>query len=185
MRARLASLFQPQVPMILLVLVRVIVGGALFIQGSDKLNQGYFERVGKNDTEVSHPLQIRLKVWIEEERAIGRPGAGQTVRMLHWYRFFLENAVLPNLWVFAILVTVAELTLGAMLLAGLLTRVASFMGIVLLINYLFATWHYGFPYLPLNALFLALLLVFLIAGVGRCLGVDTILHERYPEIPLF
>ena len=47
MRARLASLFQPQVPMVLLVLVRVIVGGALFIQGNDKLNQGYFEQIGR------------------------------------------------------------------------------------------------------------------------------------------
>jgi len=190
MRERLASLLRPEVPLALLVLLRVIAGCELFVQGNDKLRQGYFDRISPGDTEVSHPLQIRLKVWIEEERQVsvrGRDGAiiKQPVRMFRWYRFFLENAVLPNVRIFAILVSVGEITLGAMLMVGLLTRVASFLGILLLINYLFATWHYGFPYLPFNTLFLGVLVVALIAPVGRSLGIDSLLHEQYPEIPLF
>ena len=188
MREWLESLLEPQVPLILIVLLRLFVGYEFFIQGNDKMRQGYFEKV--DNKEVLHPLTVRLKVWIEEERKVKAHGvgdvlAGRAVRMFKWYRFFLENAVLPNVWAFGVLVTGTELALGVLLVLGLLTRVASVAGLLLLINYLLATWHYGFPYTPLNILFLVLLAVFLLVGAGRCLGLDSLLHNRFPEVPIF
>jgi uncharacterized membrane protein YphA (DoxX/SURF4 family) len=190
MREWFTSLLRAQVPLVLLVFLRVVVGYELFMEGNDKLRQGYFEKARADASEVGNPLEIKLKVWIEEERpASERAGetgrARRPHRMFGWYRFFLENAVLPHVWVFAVLVTAGEMVLGAMLMLGLLARVASFFGILLVANYLCATWHYGFPCLPFNILLIALLLVFIIAGVGRCLGLDSFLNERFPEIPLF
>jgi len=184
------SLLRVQVPMIVVVLLRVLVGYELFVQGNERVRMGYLEKGGSGEGEAGHPLEIRLRVWIEEERPISERERGifltrRPARMFPWYRFFLENAVLPNVWVFAVLITVAEMVLGAMLVLGLLTRVASFLGILLVVNYLLATWHYGFPYVHLNILVLACFVVFLIAGVGRCLGLDALLHEKFPEIPLF
>jgi len=190
MRDWFASLLQIQTPLLFVVFLRVVIGYSFFVQGNDKIREGYFEKMGPVEGQADHPLAIRLKVWMTEERRTGERGSEATVaarpdRMLPWYRFFLENAVLPNVRPFSILVTIGEILLGATLVLGLLTRVSSFVGILLVLNYIFATWHCGFPYTPLNILFIAILLVLLISGAGRCLGLDSVLHERYPEIPLF
>jgi uncharacterized membrane protein YphA (DoxX/SURF4 family) len=105
--------------------------------------------------------------------------------MFGWYRIFLERAVKEHIDLFALLVTVAELALGVMLILGLLIRVVSVIGILLVVNYLLATWHIGFPYTTLNAVFVVSLLIFGVVSAGRCLGIDSLLHDRFPEIPIF
>ena len=109
----------------------------------------------------------------------------RTVRMFPWYAEFLNHAVIRHINVLAVVVTVAELALGAFLILGLLTRVISVLSILLVVNYLLATWHLGHPYSTLNVLVLAILAVIGIGAAGRCLGLDQWLHERLPEVPFF
>jgi len=190
MREWLASLFRTEVPLLLIVLLRVVVGYEFVSQGIEKIHQGYLQVAEKNNLQIANPLQLTLETWMTEERTVYKPlsggePAGQKVRMFPWYRIFLEQGILPHARIFSTLVTVGEIALGALLIVGLLVRVASVAGIILVLNYLFATWHLGFPYPVLNEIVLASLLVFAIVGAGRCLGIDALLRDKFPEIPLF
>lgn len=55
-----------------------------------------------------------------------------------WYASFLEGVVIPNASVFSYLVVAGELAVGLALIAGLLTGVAAFFGVVMNANYLLA-----------------------------------------------
>lgn len=189
MRQWMESLLRWEVPLFFIVLLRLAVGFEFISQGHDKIRQ-------EKEVQLSNPekakqgysLELTLTMWMEEERTISYGGdpsqMARKVRMFVWYRRFLEMGVLPNVRVFSMLVTVAEIALGAMLVLGLLVRVASVLGIVLCLNYLLATWHLGFPYTGLNVLVLVALLIFVLVSAGRCLGIDALLRERFPEIPL-
>jgi len=174
MRQWVDALLRWEVPLFFIVLLRLVVGVELIAQGYSKVQDGYVQQVREKE-ERPNPLQVTIEIWVDDM---------QERNVFPWYRIFLKEAVLPNINTFAVLVTVAEIALGAMLVLGLLVRVASVFGILLCLNYLFATWHEGFPYPTLNILFLATLLVFVLVSAGRCLGVDALLHKRFPEIPL-
>lgn len=169
----MASAMRAEIPLFFVVLLRLVVGGEFLYGGYQKYQQGYATAIGQKDEQLVNPLLLKLEDWKDQGN------------MLIWYEKFLDLAVLKNVQIFAILVTVGELVLGAMLVLGLLVRIASVVGFCLCLNYLFATWHLTFPYREFNILILVLLVVFLLAGAGRCLGADAALHERFPEIPLF
>lgn len=184
------ALLEAQTPLLFVVILRLAVGGILVSQGLDKVRQGYVGETQQRVEGQDHRLEATLKFWMGAERSIywtDKAGVrkSRTVVMFPWYRVFLNKAVIPNIKVFAALVLVAELALGALLILGLLTRIASVFAILLLLNYLFATWHMGFPYTALNVLVTICLFIVAIAGAGRCLGLDQFLHNRFPEIPLF
>jgi len=182
------SLLRPEVPLFFVAILRLTIGLELVSQGYDKLVQGYV-RLDEQTPGRTNPLRYTLEMWIEEHRITyvgwGNRRTQRQVAMFPWYRAFLQTAVLPNTAIFAGLVTVAEIGLGLLLVLGLLVRVASVLSILLLLNYLFATWHLGFPYTTLNILFLVALVVLLVTGAGRALGVDAWLHEKFPDIPVF
>ncbi len=58
--------------------------------------------------------------------------------VLGWYAAFLQHLVLPNVTVFAYLVTFGEVLVGLGLLLGAFTGFVAFFGIVMNMNYLFA-----------------------------------------------
>ncbi len=90
-------------------------------EGYEKVQQGYLPSRTKEETQnKTVPLDLILRVWIDEQRKVysAADQEPRTVRMFPWYRVFLEQAVLPNVGLYAILVTVGELTLGAVLLLG-------------------------------------------------------------------
>ena len=188
MREWIELLFRREVPLFFIVLLRLVVGFGFVSQGYDKVRQ--IEQATQARLGLSEPLERMLNFWIGEERTIyprgsDSPQMTRKVRMFSWYRTFLEDAVVKNAKVFAVLVTAAELALGAMLILGLLVRVASVVGIFLCLNYFVATWHLGFPYTTLNSVFLVALVVFVFTSAGRSLGIDALLNERFPEIPIF
>lgn len=55
-----------------------------------------------------------------------------------WYAAFLEHVVLPNVSVFAYIITFGEVLVGVGLLLGAFTGIAAFFGIAMNMNYLLA-----------------------------------------------
>lgn len=64
--------------------------------------------------------------------------AGDHPDVQGWYAAFLQNVVAPNAGTFAWLVTAGELLVGIALIAGALTGIAAFFGVVMNANYLLA-----------------------------------------------
>lgn len=100
------------------------------------------------------------------------------------YHAFLQNAVLPNINVFAELVRVGEVVAGALLFLGLFTRLGATVGVLLALNYLSAKG--GFAHLSmwssLDSAAFALSLISLVLPTGRVLGIDQFLG-RTRQVP--
>jgi thiosulfate dehydrogenase [quinone] large subunit len=73
-----------------------------------------------------------------------------------WYADFLRSWVLPNAATFAHLVAYGELVVGLALLAGAVTGIAAFFGIVMNANYLLAGAVSTNPILAVLAIFIVL-----------------------------
>ncbi len=100
-----------------------------------------------------------------------------------WFRSYLNTAIEPikNNIVFAILLLAAPLLLGLSLLLGLLTRLSTFLGMLLVLNYLLIKFHHaldlGGAYefqLMLHVMEIAGLAVLFFAAAGRTFGLDGI-----------
>lgn len=98
-----------------------------------------------------------------------------------FYRPVLAHVILPHAVFFGYVVGIVELAIGISLLLGIWVRAGSVLGILFLLNMLFATWWlpgHGVPWwryfgaeldhLPLLLLFI----VFFAADAGRVWGLD-------------
>lgn len=102
-----------------------------------------------------------------------------------FYKPFLESVVLPNAGLFAWLVTVGELLVGAALVTGTATRIAAAGAIFLMLNYLFAKGAWWWHPSSNDAALQFIALVVLIGSAGRAFGVDYWLAKKWPAIPLW
>jgi uncharacterized membrane protein YphA (DoxX/SURF4 family) len=101
-----------------------------------------------------------------------------------WYQPFLSGVVLPHLGLFTTLVFFGELYVGFAMLLGLTTRLAAVVSIFMLLNYWFAKPSMlGIP--GLDTADLVLTLIVLASAGGRVIGLDQILHRRFPRVPLW
>jgi thiosulfate dehydrogenase [quinone] large subunit len=101
-----------------------------------------------------------------------------------WYQSFLNAVVLPHAATFGTLVVVAEIYAGIALVLGLTTRLAAFVALFLLFNYMCAKGDV--PWGPgIDQSDIVLAIIVLCSGAGRILGVDRILHERFPRVPIW
>lgn len=97
------------------------------------------------------------------------------------FTWFVEHVVLPNFTLFGYLTLFLEFSLGAFLLAGLLTRLWAVIGIVqtsaITLSVLNAPneWHWSY-YLMFVAHF-----VLLATAAGRVAGLDAILRPRWRQ----
>jgi thiosulfate dehydrogenase [quinone] large subunit len=90
-----------------------------------------------------------------------------------WYKNFLMNYVVPHHELFGYLVMAGEILIGACLLLGLLTRVAAFVGLFMMVNYYLGPgMAWGGIVIAYQKLFLVTLIVFLLSNPGRVLGLD-------------
>ena len=89
-----------------------------------------------------------------------------------WYKDFLESTVLPHAALFATLQTIGEVAVGLGLVLGVLTRLASVIGLFLALNYGLASQWMSFSQQGLHVLLVTSMLIFLITGAGRVWGVD-------------
>lgn len=145
----------------LLLPLRLYVGIVFLVAG--------FAKVG--DRMLSHPdIMIRLfKPVIENpEYPYG------------FYRAFFHGAIEPNPGLFAFLVVLGEILVGAALVSGTLTRLACGFGIFMVANYFLAFNNHWFP--PSNPTTFALIqLVLILVGAGRAYGMDHYLRGKMPK----
>ena len=102
-----------------------------------------------------------------------------------FYREFVQQVVLPNAPVFAVLVTWGELLVGVLLILGLFTRFSAVVALVLTVNYMFAKGAWFWTPSSNDAALAAISVALLIGAAGRTLGLDAYLAQRWPRSPLW
>lgn len=100
---------------------------------------------------------------------------------LSFYKQFLEGTVLPHSNVFAQLTAWGESVIGIGLTLGLLTGLASLVGLVLVINYGLATQWMSAGQQGFHLVLFFLMLAFFFARAGRTWGLDGWLARRRPR----
>ncbi len=99
---------------------------------------------------------------------------------LIFYKQFLENTVLTNSNLFAQLTAWGETAVGIGLTLGLLTGIASIVGLVLVTNYGLATQWMSPGQQGFHLVLFFLMLTFFFARAGRTWGIDSWLARRKP-----
>jgi uncharacterized membrane protein YphA (DoxX/SURF4 family) len=99
---------------------------------------------------------------------------------LVFYKQFLEGTVLPNSNLFAQLTAWGETVAGIGLTLGLLTGLASLVGLILVANYGLATQWMSPGQQGFHLVLFFLTLAFFFARAGRTWGVDGWLARRKP-----
>ena len=144
-----------------LVLLRVYLGVVFLIAGVPKLRgdfaTGLTAFLEQRAMEQSHPF----------------------------YRPFLQEVVLPNTQLFAVLVTWGELLVGVLLILGLTTRLSATVALLLTLNYMFAKGAWPWTPSSNDAAFAAISLALVIGAAGRTLGLDSMLARRWPRSPFW
>jgi uncharacterized membrane protein YphA (DoxX/SURF4 family) len=97
---------------------------------------------------------------------------------ISFYKQFLEGTVLPNSSLFAQLTAWGETAVGIGLTLGLLTGLASLVGLVLVTNYGLATQWMSPGQQGFHIVLFFLMLAFFFARAGRTWGVDRWLARR-------
>jgi uncharacterized membrane protein YphA (DoxX/SURF4 family) len=108
-----------------------------------------------------------IEGWLRDEKPYG------------FYRPFLEHVVLGHVKLFSGLVVFGELSVGALLLAGLFARPAGAVGMVIVLNYMLARGD-GLSPNP-TAPILLILLTLMLTRPGRVLGLDAALRDKLPK----
>lgn len=95
-----------------------------------------------------------------------------------WYRSFLESVVLPNFTTFGWLAFLLELSVGLFLLAGLLTRIFSMVGLLISLNLLIGLAAHPTETPRTYILMIMFHLLFITTNAGLNWGLDQILLEK-------
>jgi uncharacterized membrane protein YphA (DoxX/SURF4 family) len=119
---------------------------------------------------------IHVMPTIVEKQAAGNPVA--------FYKDFLEHTVLTHASLFAHLTAWGEVVAGVGLTLGLVTGVASLVGLLLAVNYGLATQWMSPNQQGFHLLLVTLMLIFFFARAGRTWGLDAWLASSYPKSPL-
>jgi uncharacterized membrane protein YphA (DoxX/SURF4 family) len=146
-----------RIPLGVLVPLRILCGLILILEGWGKLQHGWLHGT---------PLLNTLDGWVE---------AGKT------YGFFLPvvRTARAHPKIFGALVTGGELAIGLSMLLGLLTRLGSFLGALMLFSFAFGAGQGLVP--PGNAILMgAIFVVFFLAPPGRALGLDARFRSHFP-----
>ena len=108
---------------------------------------------------------------------IGRQiGDIATLDLYPWYKRLLTQYVVPHSELFGYLVVVGEFAVGICLLLGLLTRLSAFVGIFMIANYMLGPgMARGGALFANQQIFILSLLIILLSGAGRTLGLDGVL----------
>ncbi len=147
-----------RIPLAVLLPLRFLAAAILLLEGYQKLMGGWFH---------GDALLKTTQTWLDAHRA---------------YNFFLPmlQSAHNHPKIFGSLITLGELAVGACLLVGLASRLASFLGLVLLGSITAASGQSLAP--PGNALLMAaIMFTFLIAPPGRVMGLDAALRARLPR----
>jgi thiosulfate dehydrogenase [quinone] large subunit len=151
-----------------LVLLRVVVGVWFLKAVWTKLTLAFFLGV------IPYPAVSPRFLGFHPKR-VAEFAAGNPVG---WYKEFLEGTVLPNAKLFATLQTFGEVTVGLGLVLGLLMGLTALVGLLLTLNYGFATQWMSFGQQGFHTLLVTSMVIFLGCRAGRRWGLDGWLLSR-------
>ena len=98
-----------------------------------------------------------------------------------FYWPFIEKVVIPHKAMFGNLVSIGELGIGLALISGTATRLAAFLGVAMVLNYMWAKGQVFWVPTSHDTLFILVLLTLGAVGAGRVLGIDYFLAKKYPR----
>jgi len=145
-------------PLAYLVPLRLLFGAILTLEGWSKL---------RGDWLHGTPLLRNLDRWLADDRPYG---------------FFMPifNVAHAHPKIFGSLIAIGELSIGACMLVGLVTRASSALGALMLLSIAASAGQGLAP--PGNALLMAaVFLLFVVVPPGRVLGLDAMLRNRLPR----
>jgi uncharacterized membrane protein YphA (DoxX/SURF4 family) len=119
---------------------------------------------------------ISVMPTIVAKQAAGNP--------LLFYKHFLEETVLTHSDLFAHLTAWGEVITGVGLTLGLLTGIASLVGMALVINYGLATQWMSPGQQGFHLVLFTLMVAFFFSRAGRTWGLDAWIATRKPKSPL-
>lgn len=125
------------------------------------------------------PLPIVSQRWLDVMPKIVTKQASENP--IAFYKQFLEATVLPNSSLFAQMTAWGETVVGIGLTLGLLTGLASVVGLMLVINYGLATQWMSPGQQGFHLVLLFLMITFFFARAGRTWGIDGWLGRRRPR----
>jgi thiosulfate dehydrogenase (quinone) large subunit len=153
-----------------LALLRIVVGlyfvKSLITKMSVVVVEGFF------------PLPVVSERWLAVMPKIVARQASENP--LGFYKQFLEGTVLTNSNLFAQLTAWGETVTGLGLTLGLLTGLASLVGLVLVLNYGLATQWMSPGQQGFHLVLFFLMLAFFLARAGRTWGIDGWIARRRP-----
>ncbi len=98
-----------------------------------------------------------------------------------FFRPFVEGVAIPNHVLFGYLVAYGELFIGIALILGVMTRLASLFGILMMFSFVWtkglAFWSAG----NYDALWIMMFATLMFCGAGRVLGIDRVLFARFGD----
>jgi uncharacterized membrane protein YphA (DoxX/SURF4 family) len=118
-----------------------------------------------------------LEGWLINGGGLARDLQGADANPLPLYADFLTAVVVPNVDLFARLVTLGELGAGLSLTLGLLTRLGAGTGLLLVLNFLLMRGVAGTEP-SIDRMFFVVCLVCVLVGAGRVWGWDARLRHR-------
>lgn len=119
---------------------------------------------------------IHVMPTIVEKQAAGNPIA--------FYKDFLEHTVLTHSSLFAHLTAWGEVVAGVGLTLGLLSGVASLVGLMLVVNYGLATQWMTPNQQGFHLVLATLMITFFFVRAGRTWGLDAWIASNHPKSPL-
>jgi len=101
--------------------------------------------------------------------------------MPDWYRSIVDSIIVPNASIFGYLTAYGELFLAIALILGVLVRPAVALGLVMVVNFMFAKGH-GF-WVPSNhdSFYVFALLLLYFNHAGHFLGLSTWFDQRFKK----
>jgi thiosulfate dehydrogenase (quinone) large subunit len=145
-----------------ILILRLAIGGLFLSLGYGKIHEGW----------LTSPESLNSSLNNLHQHAAG-PQLG-----------YLDNVAIPYTALWSKLMAIGETAVGISLLLGLLARLSSLVGIIMVLNFhaatgnLFSLNFFGSPW---ACLLLAGLLVLFLARAGRWGGVDALLSKSNPK----
>lgn len=102
-----------------------------------------------------------------------------------FYWPFIQQVVIPHKATVGYMVIAGELFVGIALVCGICTRLASFIGLLMVANFMLLKGASFWVPTNHDSFYAILLLVCMFTGAGRSLGVDYFLAKRFGRSLLF
>ncbi len=144
-----------------LVPLRLYLGYTWFIEGLNKINEGW----------LTKPMLAGLPVDATSSASVTESG-DKVFRIISshtpgWYAWIADNLVIPNALLFQIMIVLAEIGLGLAFFSGTFTFIAALGALALNANFLLSTGLYETSWWLIPAE------IAMLAGAGRAFGLDA------------